>query len=185
MVTEVTKRLITVEDYYKMAEVGILKPTDRVELIQGDIYEMSPIGSKHASVVNRLSKILNELFGQETIISIQAPVRLDNKNEPEPDVAILKFKSDFYASAHPGPADTLAIIEVSDSTINFDRSVKTPLYAVSNILVYWIVDIETDQIIVHTNPVGKEYLNRTSYRPSDNVQLLSKTLKVSDIIPPL
>ncbi len=184
MVTEVTKRLITVDEYYKMAEVGILKPTDRVELIHGDIYEMSPIGSKHASVVNKLSKTLNELFAGETVISIQAPVRIDNENEPEPDIAILKFKPDFYASAHPGPTDTLAIIEVSDTSIQFDQSVKLPLYASANIPVYWIVDIEANQITVHTGPKGKEYKEKAFYQPSDDIRILNKSLNVGEIVGP-
>ncbi len=182
MITEVTKRLITVDKYYKMAEVGILKPSDRVELIHGDIYEMSPIGSKHASVVNRLSKILNELFAGEAIISIKAPVRIDDQNEPEPDISILKYKSDFYASAHPGPADTLVIIEVSDSSIKHDQSVKMPLYAASNIPVYLIIDIETDRIIEYKNPKSEKYSKKSLYEVKDSIQILGKSLSVSKII---
>jgi len=182
MVTEVAKRLINVDEYYKMAEVGILKPSDRVELIHGDIYEMSPIGSRHASIVNRLAKILNNLFGEEMIIGIQAPVRINHKNEPEPDISILKPKSDYYVSAHPGPTDTVAVIEVSDSSIKYDLEVKVPLYASSGIPHLWIVNIEANHIEVYSRPKGLDYLERTIYQLDDEIKFLNKSIQVKDVI---
>lgn len=182
MITEVTKRLITVDEYYKMAEVGILKPTDRVELINGDIYEMRPIGSKHASVVNKLARTLNELFKKEAIIGVQSPISIDSNNEPEPDISILTYKDDYYAAGHPCPSDIHAIIEVSDSSISHDRSVKAPLYAASKIPIYWIIDIEKNQIEEYTKPNGTKYRIATYYKNSDKIQIMNKLLKVDDVL---
>lgn len=182
MVTEVAKRLINVDEYHKMAEVDILKPSDRVELIHGEIIEMSPIGSRHASIVNRLAKILNQLFMEELIVGIQAPINIDSGNEPEPDISILKSKQDFYASAHPKPFDVLAVIEVSDSSLSYDRDVKLPLYASVDIPNYWIVDIEANQIIVYTKPKGPDYMERVIYQLDDQIELRGKTIGVKDVI---
>lgn len=182
MVTEVAKRLINVDEYYKMAEVGILKPGDRVELIHGEIYEMSPVGSKHASVVKRLARVLNELFSSQAVIGIQDPVRLDLQNEPEPDISILRHRSDDYASKHPEPNDVLAIIEVSDSTINYDREVKKPLYASCGIPVYWIIDVKNGLIEVYLNPDGSTYSEQHIYASGDRIPLLDKAINAEAIL---
>lgn len=182
MAVSVAKRLINVDEYYKMAEVGILKPTDRVELIHGEIYNMSPIGSKHAGVVNKLAKLLNEIFRDEAIVGIQNPVRLSTDSEPEPDISILKFKDDYYVNAHPNPKEILAIIEVADSTIKYDKEVKAPLYASHDIPVYWIIDLENSVIEVLTNPVNDLYLEKKPYHSGDELTLLGKKVKFDNII---
>jgi Uma2 family endonuclease len=182
MATEVMKRLINVDEYYKMAEVGILKPGDRVELINGEIYEMSPIGSRHGSVVKKLAMILNEIFKGEAVIGIQDPVRLDESNEPEPDISILKYSADFYSQAHPGAHDILAIIEVADSSLRHDKQVKMPLYANYGIPAYWIIDIATKQITVHLDPVGNSYSSQEVYGVGAEIALLGKTIVVSDLL---
>jgi Uma2 family endonuclease len=182
MATEVMKRLINVDEYYKMAEVGILKPGDRVELINGEIYEMSPIGSRHGSVVKTLAMILNEIFKGEAVIGIQDPVRLDESNEPEPDISILKYRADFYSQAHPGAHDILAIIEVADSSLRHDKQVKMPLYANYDIPAYWIIDIATKQITVHLDPVGNSYSSQQVYGIGDEIVLLGKTIVVGDLL---
>ena len=182
MATEVMKRLINVDEYYKMAEVGILKPGDRVELINGEIYEMSPIGSKHGSVVKKLAMILNEILKGQVVIGIQDPVRLDESNEPEPDISILKYRADFYSQAHPGPLDLLAIIEVADSSLRHDRQVKLPLYAFYGVPEYWIIDITTKQITVHLGPVGNGYSSQRKFGIGDEIILLGKTIVVSDLL---
>ncbi len=152
MTIEVVKRLINVEEYYRMAEVGILKPDDRVELINGEIFERSPIGSRHAAIVDRLARLLNQSLQRKVNVRVQNPVRLDINNEPEPDIAILKYKADDYSSAHPVPSDVLAIIEVADSSVRFDREVKAPLYAGNAISEYWIIDMDNNRIEVFSNP---------------------------------
>jgi Uma2 family endonuclease len=182
MATEVMKRLINVDEYYKMAEVGILKPGDRVELINGEIYEMSPIGSRHGSVVKKLAMILNEIFKGEAVIGIQDPVRLDESNEPEPDISILKYRADFYSQAHPGAHDILAIIEVADSSLRHDKQVKMPLYANYGIPAYWIIEIATKQITVHLDPVGNSYSSQRVYGIGDEIALLGKTIVVGDLL---
>jgi len=182
MATEVAKRLVNVDEYYKMAEVGILKPTDHVELIHGEIYEMSPIGSKHAGVINRLSRLFNELFENKVVIAVQNPIRLKDKSEPEPDISILKIREDFYTNAHPTPKDILAIIEVADSTIKYDREVKAPLYASHGIPVYWIIDIENDVIEILCKPVGNIYLEKKKFHTDDILTLFDKRIAFNDIL---
>jgi len=182
METAVVKRLINVEEYYKMAEVGILKPDDRLELINGEIFKMSPIGSNHAGIVNKLGSLLNELFKNIAVIGVQNPVRMDYKNEPEPDISVLKYRSDFYTSAHPEPADVLAIIEVAGSSISFDKEVKAPLYALHSIPEYWIIDLENNRIEVHSKPNEGIYSEAQLFLPGDEVSLLDKKLLVNDVL---
>jgi Uma2 family endonuclease len=182
MATEVVKRLINVDEYHKMAEMGIIKPDDRLELIHGEIYEMSPIGSKHAGIVNKLARLLNELFKDKAVIGVQNLVQIDGRNEPEPDISLLKYRSDFYASAHPIPADVLAIIEVSDASIRFDKEVKAPLYASHSIPEYWIIDLEKNRIEVYTNLKEGTYSKIQLYMPGDDISLMDKKLIVNDVL---
>ena len=182
MVTEVVKRLINVEEYYKMAEVGILKPDDHVELINGEIFQMSTIGSRHAAIVDHLAKVMNQLFEGQAIVRIQNPIRIDNNNEPEPDISLLTYRPDYYSSAHPGPADLLAILEVAESSIKFDREVKAPLYAAHGIPEYWIIDLENDQIEVFSKPQGDAYTETRIFRPGDEVSLIGKMLSVKELL---
>lgn len=151
------RRLFTVEDYYAMAEAGVLAAEDRVELIDGEILEMSPIGSRHAAHVNRLNRWLTLALGERAVLSVQNPLRLDDFAEPEPDLAVLRPREDFYAEAHPGPLDVLLLIEVSDSSLVFDRQVKLPIYAAHGILEVWVVNLIESRIEVHHTPQGREY----------------------------
>ena len=182
MATAVAKRLINVEEYYKMAEVGILKPEDRVELIGGEIFEMSPIGSRHAGIVNKLAKILNNLLAEEAIVSVQAPIRLGSNNEPQPDIAILRYDAEFYTSAHPQSSDVHLIIEVADSSLEYDREIKLPLYASSLIPEYWIVNLESSQVEVYRRPHGQNYTEKKVFDSHESIPLRTKKLLVSEII---
>lgn len=181
MATPVVKRLISTEDYYKMAEIGMLKPDERVELINGEIYTMSPIGSRHAAVVNQLNRILGQIDSND-IISIQNPVRVDEMNEPEPDIAVLKFREDLYARSHPVPGDVLVIMEISDTSYEFDLQVKLPVYASCGIAVYWIVNLSENRIEVYENPVQSTYRVRKSYFPGDKIQVLEGEVSVSEVL---
>lgn len=156
MAIEVQKRLITVEDYHKMAEAGIL-PERGIELINGEIFEMSPIGSRHAKAVNKLNRILGKLLGDDMIISIQNPILASDYSEPEPDIAILKYREDFYANAHPKGADTMLVIEIADSSINYDLKVKLPVYAQSGVPEFWLVDLGKEEIQAFWQPTGDRY----------------------------
>jgi Uma2 family endonuclease len=181
MATEVVKRLINVDEYYKMAEVGILKPEDRVELINGEIYQMSPIGSRHAAIVDHLSMMLNQLFQHKVIIRVQNPIRINVNNEPEPDIALVKYQPDYYSAAHPIPAEVLAVMEVAGSSIKFDKEVKTPLYASCGIPEYWILDMDLNRIEVLSNPKDGNYSQSQIYGLDDNVTLMGRELPVKDL----
>lgn len=140
-----------------MAEAGILTEDDRVELIEGEIVEMSPIGRRHAACVNRLNALLNRHLGQAAIISIQNPVRIDDYSEPEPDVALLKPREDFYAEGHPTPSDVLLVVEVADTSVEYDRDMKLPLYARAGIAEVWLVNLPQETIEIYRQPLDETY----------------------------
>jgi len=152
-----------------MAEAGILHEDDRVELIDGEILELSPIGSRHAACVKRFIAALNRVVGDRAIVGAQDPIRLPDDTEPEPDVALLKLRDDFYASAHPGPEDVLLLVEVSDTTLEYDRSEKLKLYAGAGIPEYWIVDLNADKIEAYSRPVEGEYRDLRKFGHGETV----------------
>jgi len=158
MSVQIQKRRFTTDDYHKMAEVGILKPTDRVELINGEILKkMSPIKSLHSSVVDDLHEWLVLELAGKVIVKAQNPVRIGKYSEPEPDIAVVKLKKDRYRSRHPTPKDVYLLIEVSDSTLKIDREIKLPVYAEAGIPEYWIIDLTAQQIEVYRQPEGNGY----------------------------
>lgn len=150
-------RLFNVDEYYAMAEAGILAPNERVELIDGEIIPMSPIKSGHASSVDSLGYELTSQLGRRARVRVQSPVRLDSGAEPEPDIAVLKWRDDFYAHAHPGPGDILLIIEVSDTTLYQDRNMKLPMYARFGIPETWIANIRERCVEVYDQPSNGQY----------------------------
>lgn len=160
MSVQIAKRLLTVAEYHKMAEAGILDEDDRVELINGEIIEMLPIGSKHSGHVNRINAYFTILIGEKAIISIQNPIVIGGHSEPEPDIAILRYRADFYTDQHPRPEDVLLIIEVADSSIDYDREIKLPLFADAGIPEFWIVNLEETKIEVYRNPLDNTYLDQ-------------------------
>ena len=171
MVVQLEKRLLSVEEYHKMGEVGILNPEDRVELIRGEIIKMSPYKSAHTSCVKRITAMMYKLLSGRVTISVQDPITIEKHSEPEPDVALLTYAEDFYAERHPGPEDVILIIEVSDSTLDIDRHVKLPLYAQAGIIEYWIVNL-VDQILeVYKKPEGNNFKLREIYYPKDQISL--------------
>ena len=149
--------LFTVWDYHRMTEAGVLTEDSRVELIRGQITDMSPIGAPHSRTVNRLTRLLVPLVGAQGIVSVQNPVRLDEGSEPQPDVTILHPRMDEDDAGTPGPADVLLLIEVADSSLGFDRATKLPLYAEAGISDYWIVNLQERAIEVHRDPQGDRY----------------------------
>ncbi len=185
MSSQNARRWFSVAEYERMGATGILAEDDRVELIEGEIVEMSPIGSRHAACVKRLSAFLNQLFGQSVIISVQDPIRLDDFSEPQPDVVLLKPRSDFYEHAHPTPDDVLLLIEVSDTTLDYDRQVKLPLYARGNISEVWIVNLADERIEMYANPSGNTYQMTSHAARGDELQshtLADLRLNASDIL---
>jgi Uma2 family endonuclease len=148
---------LTVEEYHRMAEAGVLAPDARVELIEGEVIDMAPIGSRHASAVNRLTDLLTLATRGRAIVQVQGPVRLSDRSEPEPDFALLKPRADYYRDALPSPADVLLLIEVAESTQRYDRTVKAPLYARHGIPELWVIDLENTLVHFCRRPAGDTY----------------------------
>ncbi len=157
MSVQIERRYFNVDEYYRMGEAGIFTEDDRVELIEGEIIKMSPIGIRHASCVNRLNTYLHRYTGQKVIIQIQNPVRLSDFSEPEPDVAVLRARDDFYAAAHPTPADVLLLMEVADTSVDYDRNIKLPMYARAGVPEVWLIDLSRDVIELYAQPAGGLY----------------------------
>jgi len=153
----ISKHFFTAMEFERMGQAGVFRADARLELLEGEIIEMSPIGSRHAACVNFLSRSLNRKVGDATIVSTQNPVRINDFSEPQPDVALLRPHADFYRTAHPTPADVLLIIEVSDTTVEYDRQVKVPLYAGADIEEVWIVNLPEEKIEVYAGLVGGVY----------------------------
>ncbi|MGH8531321.1 MAG: Uma2 family endonuclease [Gammaproteobacteria bacterium] len=148
---------LTADDYHRMGEAGIFAEEDRVELIEGEIIEMAPIGCSHSGVVLQLSEMLKDAVGRKALVSVQNPIAIGPHSEPQPDIALLKRREDFYKSAHPHPADVLLIIEVADTSLAYDRDVKLPLYARHGIPEVWIVDLENRCLQVFTGAAETGY----------------------------
>jgi Uma2 family endonuclease len=160
----------TISQYHQMSEAGILSENDKVELINGEIIEMSPIGRRHAACVDRINRLFSNILGIKVIVRVQNPILLNNLSEPEPDIALLKPRADFYESGHPQPQDIFLLIEVADSSIEYDRDVKIPLYASSGITEVWLVDIYQQVITVYRYPTEHDYRD---------IQTLSRGEKLS------
>ena len=153
-----TRHRLDVDAYYKMAEAGILARPHRVELIDGEIFDMPAIGSPHAAITNRLARIFSRALRDEVaLVSVQNPLRLDAYNEPEPDVMLLKPRQDDYQGRHPGAADVLLLVEVSDSSLAYDRGTKLALYVRFGVPEVWIVDLLGAAIEVYRQPAGAAY----------------------------
>ncbi len=158
MTVHLTRHKFTVEEYHRMAEAGILSEDDRVELIEGEIVEMAPIGSRHAATVKRLLALLLPVqVNGKGILSVQDPIRLAPDSEPQPDVALLKPRPDFYASGHPGPEDVLLLVEVAETTAGEDRAVKVPLYGRHGVPEVWLVDLSAEVVEVYREPSSAGY----------------------------
>jgi len=168
-----------------MARAGVLTPDDRVELIEGEIVKMSPIGSPHAACVSRLNSLLQSILGENAIVSVQNPVQLNDFSEPVPDVTLLKPQKDFYSSGHPGPADVLLIIEVAETTVISDRNVKVPLYARNSIPEVWLVNLPKKLIEEYFEVADGRYLKSKKYKRGENIvsaTIPGLSLRVSDIL---
>jgi Uma2 family endonuclease len=183
-VTRVRKYSFTVDEFAKMGEAGIFTEDDRVELIDGEVREMAPIGSHHAAIVNRLMVTLVEALKRSAILQVQNPVRLDSYNEPQPDFSILNARDDYYENSLPESGDTLLVIEVADSSLAYDLNEKAPRYAKSMIPEMWLVDLEAEVVRVFTRPGQSGYASeREMPRGSTiaSVSVESLRVEVNDI----
>jgi Uma2 family endonuclease len=157
MAVQLARRLFTVEEFHRMGKAGVFSEDDRVELLDREIVQMTPIGSRHAACVKRLIRLLDREVGDRTIVAAQDPIQLGEHSEPRPDLALLKPCPDFYAHAHPGPADVLLLIEVAETSADTDREAKLPLYARSGVFEVWLVDLSTERVEVYRKPAPHGY----------------------------
>jgi Uma2 family endonuclease len=167
--TELQRRRFTADEYHRMADAGVLRDDDRVELVDGEIVEMTPIGSRHAACVDRLMVLLQRSLAGHAILRVQGPVRLDAHSEPQPDLSVLKSRADFYASAHPGPGDVLLVVEVADASLGYDRDIKVGLYARAGIRETWLVDLQNERVEVFTDPTAHGYRTSRTVRRGERV----------------
>lgn len=156
-IPSVRRHRLTVEQYHRMAEIGVLAPDARVELIEGEVIEMAATGSRQGSAVMRLNLACVEAAAGRCIVTVQTPLRLDALSEPEPDLMLMRRREDFYASSHPTAADVLLLIVVSDTTPRYDREIKAPLYARHGVAEVWIVDLERSSVRCLADPHDGEY----------------------------
>lgn len=157
MSVQLARRLFAVEEYYRMARAGILTEDDHVELIEGEIVEMAPIGSRYAACVDRLTRLLIEHLRRQAIVRVQSPIRVGEYSEPQPDLTLLRPRSDFYATDHPAPRDVLLVVEVAETSTDYDREVKGPLYARAGIPEFWLVDLSRGIVEVYRQPTAHGY----------------------------
>lgn len=162
----------TVAEYHRMAEVGLLHEDSRVELIDGEIIEMAPIGSEHAGHNNHLLSLLAYYLHGKAIVAGQNPVILGGYEEPQPDIALLRWRNDYYRTAHPHAEDVLLIIEISDSTLRYDHDVKIPLYAKNGIPEVWLLDVQNRQLEIQREPVNGVYQQRDCRRAGQIAPIL-------------
>jgi Uma2 family endonuclease len=164
------RRLLTVDEYHRMGEAGILTDGDRVELIEGELVAMAPIGSEHVAATNALTRLLVLAVGERGIVSVQNPVRLTRRSEPQPDFAVLRPRDD-YRTTLPRPEDTMLAIEVANTSLDYDRTVKLALYARSGIPEVWIVNLAAEEVEVHQSPVADSYASVARAGRSDTLTI--------------
>jgi Uma2 family endonuclease len=187
MVVHVERRRFTVDDFARMLRAGILTEDDRVELIDGEVRQMSPIGPLHTGTVKRLIALFGERLGRAVIVSAQDPVELTDYTEPQTDIALLRPRSDFYTSGHPQPDDVLLVIEVADTSLAYDRAEKLPRYAQAGIAEAWLIDLEQFVVTQFTEPDGAHYRIERSFvrgQAIDGVSIAGLHVLVDDILGP-
>ena len=176
---------ISVDLYHYMAENGVFRPDERVELIDGEIFEMSPVGSLHVRCVNFLTRYLVRKLGDEYLVSIQNPIISAFDTEPQPDLTILRYKEDFYKDNLPTGLDTIIVVEVADTSASFDRNRKFPKYAQAGIPEAWLIDLKREAVEVHSDPAPNGYSLVKTYRRGEKITsnvIPSVELAVDDIL---
>jgi Uma2 family endonuclease len=179
------RRRFSIDEYYKMTEAGILSEDDRVELVEGEIVYMAPIGIRHAQCVDRLNRIFSRLLSENVMVRVQNPIRLGQDTEVQPDVALLRLRDYSKDQQHPGPEDVLLAVEVSDTTLLWDRREKIPLYARADIAEVWIVNLQQDRIEVYSQPEGGAYQTSRRLRRGQSLAVpgfLEAKVKIDDVL---
>lgn len=174
MAVPLKRRRFTLDQYHRMGEVGIFHPQDRVELIEGEIIEMTPIGSRHAATVARVTSFFVTRLGSRATVWSQNPLVMPRQeSEPEPDVMVLVPRADFYAPAHPEPPDVRLLIEVADSSLLYDQRTKFPLYARAGIAEAWLVDVDGRRVEIHRGPTPAGFRDVRLPGPDERVTPLA------------
>lgn len=185
MAVEIARWQFTVADYARMRETGILSEDDRVELIDGEVRPMSPIGPLHAAIVNRLNRLIGRLVGESAIVSVQNPIQLNDYSEPQPDIVVLRPRDDFYAETHPRAGDIHLVVEVADTSIDYDREEKLPRYAEAGIAEVWLIAVDNHTVEQYTQPRNGRYHTIQLIEAGEVVQtatLPNLSLAVDDIL---
>jgi Uma2 family endonuclease len=170
---EVPRRLFTVEEYHRMADAGIFHPDERVELIEGEIVQMSPISPRHAGCVIDANRMFVMRLGERAVVSPQNPVVIQPRSEPQPDLLLLRPRAVSYSRVHPASEDVLLAVEVADTTARYDRLVKSRLYARAGIAEFWLLLAMEGAVEVYRTPGAAGYANLTSYGPEQTVSALA------------
>ncbi|WP_017293797.1 Uma2 family endonuclease [Geminocystis herdmanii] len=165
------RKKFALEEYHQIIASGVLREDYLIELINGEIFEMSPVGFRHASCVKKINYLFAEKLGSKVIIGVQDPIKLNDNSEPQPDLVLLKPRDDFYANQHPTPEDIFLLIEVADSSIEYDRNFKIPIYAENKIKEVWLVDLNQNLLEVYQNPQKNYYQNITKLSSQDSLTL--------------
>jgi Uma2 family endonuclease len=185
MAAPLVTRSFTVDEYHRMAEAGILHEDDRVELLDGQVVEMTPIGPRHARCVDGLAGMFTWRLGDGVIVRIQNPLAVGIHQEPEPDVALVRLRPGRYGDAHPGPRDVLLVVEVAESSLATDRDNKLPIYASAGIQDVWIVDLGHERIERYRSPTPRGYQEVHTFTCGDTVTALlvpTGEMAVSEIL---
>ena len=184
-VSRIVPKRFRVEDFRRMTEAGILPEESGWEIVDGYLIDKMSIGSKHASTVKKLNRILTNLVKDNAIVSVQDPIHINDYNEPEPDIALLRPRDDFYAKSHPLPDEVLLLIEVSDSTIEYDREIKKTLYAKAGIAEFWIVNLKDNTLEVYSQPKNDNYRLARILEPGEDLRsesIENLTLAIDEIL---
>lgn len=179
-----TRRKLSIDEYHRMGEAGIIAPDERVELIHGEIIEMSPIGNEHLGIVGRINAVLTPLLIGRYIVFSQSPVKIANHSEPEPDLMVVPHRDDYYTTTGVKEEDVLLIIEVADTTLKKDLTVKLPLYARAEIPEVWIMDVNKKVLHQFVEPHHDKYLkHHILYREKEvSASQLDLQVKIKDLI---
>lgn len=182
MATHLVPRLFTVEEFHVMGRAGLFDEDDRVELIEGEIVTMTPIGRRHVACVNRLVLLFHRHFLGRFLVSPQNPLQLSEKSEPQPDLAVLAFQPDFYASRAATAEDTLLVIEVGETSAALDRNVKAGLYARHGVPEYWVVDLTEGLVETHADPSPEGYRRIRRFGSGETIEWNGETLPVDEML---
>lgn len=181
----VRKHLTDIHEWQRMGEANIFPPSTRIELIEGEILEMAPIGFNHSGHLKRIIKLFSKLAQDTAIISAQDPLQLGDLSEPEPDFMLLKPVDDFYSSRHPNASDVVLLIEIAESSLTYDQNQKLRLYALHGVAEYWLLNLNDNCLEVYREPFGETYAQKSTLRAGDSVtltQLPDITIQVSSIL---